>query len=85
MGLELTDVATGEKIIAGITDYTFAPGNRFSALLLNTRAICKERHIRSMAGLPNKRHHRMDTHRSGLRVRTKHRNLPFRAKHRQYT
>ena len=41
MGLELTDVATGEKIIAGITDYTFAPGNRFSALLLNTSDIVK--------------------------------------------
>ena len=48
MGLELTDVATGEKIIA--TEH---------------ERYCKERHIRSMAGLPNKRHHRMDTHRSG--------------------
>lgn len=36
MGIELTNVATGKKTITGITDYTFAPGNSFSALLLST-------------------------------------------------
>ena len=36
MGIELTNVATGKKTITGITDYTFAPGNSFSGLLLST-------------------------------------------------
>lgn len=36
MGIELTNVATGKNTITGITDYTFAPGNSFSGLLLST-------------------------------------------------
>lgn len=41
MGIELTNVSTGEKTITGITDYTFGPGNSFSGLLLNTADIVR--------------------------------------------